>query len=799
MDHKNPAISLIVSHQTYTLRMIARVRRPRLVEETWGCLKLSNPSSPANLLWLIAKSSNGDPKTIRQLESLAQAVLALCPSISRSEDPSGDQNQLQPPPDVVLSLQHLAFKIRQRWWALADHQGNKEKELIEPFSKCMAAFARRSQLSAVKKYRVAELLFTDLMGSSNDLANILQGESSGSVTLAIKTLVSLAESADLPEEALRWLGTQGSPSDSIKSAAGAATQVIQEATLFLDAFLKDPEKSSPDVSITRTLEILRGDLGGSSSELDSLFLQVNRLRRSAAKALSMGAQSASAIPALRYQAVRVISSSVHLTARYLGSSGTADMDSQTQARHAQRVLLVTPYVKSIIDSACLCSKIPIEHEPEEHWTNMETLLHDCRSILRHYGEDSGSGQPLPPELQQSFVKLSNAYWAVHLQLKAINASSKSVTRAMRRSVELIQTRPRAEQQSGLLVMKLERLAEALETEGRIQSSQDALEQCVQALISIGTLQDAVELAKTRPLQQVWESTDVIITLGRVLKAYHRSFLKASVNSAPELAFYDSEELSVAGRGLLLEWQLALYLKVLSKNRAWDSNLNQSLRTMSDRLQVLYSMDQFPIRRRRVQILLLQLSQNHPDILPHSMRQVDADIAPSSSIGGTEDQGLQKYESHLKALWKLKSCMQDSTLDAGVVQECCSVWQPMLDSASSWKELSGHVDDIELWLAELKTTSDYLAATGEEYTCVILLHQLAKALELDDNTDPSRVIGTMCALGLLLLRLGYSGKAGLALAKADPLVSNQNVSTDAKLQWHLSYAEYLVHIGNTSKW
>jgi separase len=49
-------------------------------------------------------------------------------------------------------------------------------------------------------------------------------------------------------------------------------------------------------------------------------------------------------------------------------------------------------------------------------------------------------------------------------------------------------------------------------------------------------------------------------------------------------------------------------------------------------------------------------------------------------------------------------------------------------------------------------------------------------------------------------LGYSGKAGLAFAKADAWLkkSPDEVTTATKLEWHLAYTEYLVGIGNLDK-
>src|SRR3954468_12004083 len=45
-------------------------------------------------------------------------------------------------------------------------------------------------------------------------------------------------------------------------------------------------------------------------------------------------------------------------------------------------------------------------------------------------------------------------------------------------------------------------------------------------------------------------------LARVLKTLHRSFLQHGIKESSGYAFFDSAEIAAAGRGMLLEWQLA---------------------------------------------------------------------------------------------------------------------------------------------------------------------------------------------------------------------------------------------------
>ncbi|KAF2747521.1 hypothetical protein M011DRAFT_467584 [Sporormia fimetaria CBS 119925] len=795
LDLESAALPLVVNFQSYVLRLIARIRRPKLVEETWTSLKLANPSSPANLLFHMAKVCNKDPKIPRQLESLAHTVLSLCPSISRSEDVSERQKNLQPSPEIVFSLQHLAFKIRQRWWKLANHQINEEKELLEPFGKCMATFARRSFLSATKTYRVAELLFTDLIGTSDHLAKLQHEGSSRAAEMISRTLSSLAQSAELPEEALRWLGGSGCTIDSRESPAAAAMKVVQSAALALELFVKKSGGSTPGDVLSSASETLSGDLSGSTSELDSLFMQANVLRRTASKALSKGYQVIERVPELRETVLAAILASMRFTARFLATSTNSNPDPQDQVRLEKRTSLVSTYSQSIVESACICSKLPVMQNAKDYFSLIDELLQNCAAIMYHFQDDAGA---LKEDPQQPFVKLSNAYWAAHLQLKLAEGTGSLSLRAMQRSVDLLKGKPHAEQRAGLLTMKLEKFAETLEAGDRIEEAKKIIVKCIETNIDFGALQTAIDLAQTQPLHLLFDGDELTTSLGRVLKTYQRTFLKHGFTDKAELCLFDESSLPPAGRGLLLEYQLAMYMKVLSRNRTWDHSFNDSLRVITERLQELYTPTQYPIRRRRVQLVVLQLSSERPDILPcHIARWTDSSDE-KQACQGTEDEGLSRFHTHFKALLKAKLCVQRASPCIADVQKCYSLWNAMIDGAGSWKALCNQVNDVELWLADLQTLADYLVVKGEEYSCLPLLHLVVKVLELKNDKDPSRLVSSLCTLGSQLLRLGYTGKAGEVLSKAENLNSSPHTSTEAKLQWHLAHAEFLVQIGNTTQ-
>jgi separase len=169
------------------------------------------------------------------------------------------------------------------------------------------------------------------------------------------------------------------------------------------------------------------------------------------------------------------------------------------------------------------------------------------------------------------------------------------------------------------------------------------------------------------------------------------------------------------------------------------------------------------------------------------------------IASSEDGALKHYEAHLKALRDLKFSMQQNPPSTDIFQQCFAAWESLVNSTSSWEALAARVDNIETWLQDLQACLEFLNAKGEEYVALPLLHLIVRILELQNRSDASELIATLCALGLQFLHLGYTGRAGLSLAKAETLIESHTSSVEAKLQWHMAYAEYLVGIGNTTKW
>jgi separase len=466
-----------------------------------------------------------------------------------------------------------------------------------------------------------------------------------------------------------------------------------------------------------------------------------------------------------------------------------------------RINMAWKCTKSIVESVLTCCKRSTSSP--ELWSELDVILQDCCYILRRIAEESESGVVTDTQagdvVSLCLVKLSNAYWNTYLQLrKAAAIDPGLLVVAMRRSIEIVSEGSEAQQQAGHLAMKLERLGETLDNAQKASESRKAFGQCIGYHIYSSDPAFTEGLAQYS-LQTLLEGDGTFTALGRLLKALHRSYLAHGIKRTSELAYYDDAYLQPEVRGAVLEWQLLLYSKTLSRNRQWDVNLNHSIKTMVQQLLQSYSPERFPVRRLRASALVLQLSQDHPHILSHELlpSDISSDSARLDDLAG--DEGLSRFKEHLRALCSFKMALQQPSLPTDSLRQCFATWEFLAKSSSSWSALADRVGDVDDWIQDLKACVDCLNAKGEEYLALPVLHLLVTIFELQNNIDASDLVDSLVALALQFLRLGYTGKAGLSLAKAELLVSWQKISTEANLRWHTAYAEYVFRIGNADKW
>ncbi|OJD32025.1 cell division-associated protein bimb [Diplodia corticola] len=787
IDVASPALQLTLNHQLYVLKVICSSKRPSSIESALEFLRPSTPSSPINILLQLADRPGNKDKAARQLESVAQMLLSLCPSISSSEDTRACDAATSPSPDVAFQMQALAFDARAQWWKLSGHQGDAEKELLEPFSKCVAAFSRRSDSLPSEKYSLASAKLEALESATGVKAKDRN---------LCKVMSSLAQSAEMGEVAMRWIRNQTASSSNGRQASDAAqaASCIRIATLSLENISSSGETEEFHVNIDSALKALDGSLRGDSVDLDTLLTEVSGLRRAAGKVV------VEKKPGFQEQCFSIISACTHFLARYIGTAPTEGSDPQSLTRHAERLQIASKVVKGFIDSVTACCKILMSSE-SINWDDLDRTLEDCRFILGQleapYRDNSKQLHQFSANLGRPFVKLSGLYWLLFAYFRKKTASDETLLQSLHKSVDILLDRPEEEKSSGLLLLKLEKFAEVLEERRKYEDAEEAYVNSIRTQIGSGALREAAEKASTGSFQQAMLEGRLAAFL-KTATSLHLLLLRQSEKISDKVLHFDLEGLEPVERAILLEVQLILCCETHAKVRKSNDALNKSIRDLVRSLFGIYDASQYPLRRQRIATHVLRLGVECQEVIGQELlsEAVACNIEVESSI--SLDAGLSQYQQHYAASHQMSIALLKSPPLVDEVQEPLRSWQNMFDRVDSWAHLVTCVDAFEAWMSQLQMVSDFLGMKGMDFLRVPVLSIMSKAMELQVPSNDGKVVQALASLGAQYARLGYSGKAGTVLAKAQGLLEAGDVPAEAALQWHLAYAEYMLVLGNLDK-
>ncbi|KAH0538675.1 hypothetical protein FGG08_004750 [Glutinoglossum americanum] len=798
-DAGDAVLALVVATQMQIMKLIASTKKPANIEAALVHLSLDSPYAPANLILKLSCKATSALKSARQLEVLSQTILSLCPSISVSEDEQAANPKISVSPSSAFRLQYLAFEVRLIWWKLSGHQGNLQKEVLDPFGRCFGVFSRRSTLEQEEKYYIALTLFNNIVtrfendGLPFSFDSAPTDASKFPLFNIYKTLGFLAQEASLTEDAVRWTKeTLGLLDGTSASDARRCSCLTRLATLMLRKAGSGPLNTDDFEILVHSLEGLTGSLRGDAGELDELLTDVSALRRAAIGYLSR-INAASLDKELGETCKTLVFTCLHFFTRYLGNPPGIGSDAKAIARFEQRRKMVRKTALSTIDSVLSVLRTAVSAD-EVCWDTTDATLQDCASLASRLDTPSGPNQE---ETGTTFVKISNVYWAYYLKKRqpSTDCFEAQLLRCLRRSVETIRCRPQAEKELGFLAVKLERLGGIYQSLGRLEEAKDSLIDAIQAHIDNGTLKIAAVAAAKKPFLGVWNGDDDVAILGRAVVALVKIWSKGQGSrTGPP---FDDLRLPAEERGALLEWQLSAVARLLDTAEA--TTFCSAVQAISAAIIEIYGAD-FPIRRTRLIVLLLCLAANHPSLL---ISDFVNNLAGEAALMNFDrcfgnDKALCQYQHHLKASISVCLAFRSKQTDVCDLKAAVTVWLGIVDTCDSWSAMVEVIDGTDLFLSQLQAVIDFFDMKGFGIYRIPALKLLTKVRELQEPIDSEHLIKALSALGLQYLRLGYSGKAGLTLAKAQGYLEKVGGSSQAKLQWHLAYAEYLVGLGNTDK-
>jgi separase len=789
-------LGLVISSQLHILRLMTSSRKQKNVEAALPILDPSHLSSPTNLLLLADKESRSTEKTARQLQSLSDLLLSLCPGVSTADDALALESRLNATPEASFQLQTLALHNRILWWKLAGHKANHAKEFFAPFLRCLSTFARRNQGGARETYRIASSAFVDLKQLLSDCVDAGQGGNRSILTGISRVLGSLAQEANLVEDAIHWtLELKGLFNKKVDSDAKQSFIVARLAALTL----RRPSRSDDEDILLTLLEVLERPFKGESSEIDDLMTEVSFARRAAISVLvgstTTSKQDSTFSDGMRQMCESLVFICPRLCMRYLGKPLDVNSATKDIVRHEQRRQFIAKSGLHSIDSALLVLKTRLR-EGRLTWDLLDSKLQDCLFLLDRLDLKSGEGQ-LDATAPSYYVKISNIYYTHFLNERRNSEGPKESQqlRVLRRSVDCVRTRSQLEKKGALLSTKLERMAEICKTIDRYDELLKILIDLRDEMVKNGVLSAIAAAAAFQPLRKVWNKDDETSTLARTVQSLLKVQLKyldpGQHTPLVDDSWTDDE------KGVLLEHQARL-LSNQSCNTAAAWNLQA--KTFQALLSV-YTKSQYPLRRLRVLIQLQSHDLEFPEEVSNIMQEeLRAESIEACVVDGTKDETLRNYLLHFQTLAVSTIELTKGLPEVDVLKRSLVIWSDMRNNCGDLDTLECQIEDIPNVLDHLQSIADYLQVKGSEALRLAVLRLIADFMELQGiHSSPDDLILGFTNLGSQWLQLGYSGKAGLALDRAENYSRQNSVSSTTMMQLRLSYSKYLLAIGNFEKW
>lgn len=791
-----PKLGLVISSQLNILRLMASTRKQKNINAALPILDPSHPSSPTNLLLQAAKGSKSVDKITRQLQSLSDLLLALCPSVSSADDALALEARLSATPETSFQLQILALHNRILWWKLAGHKANHAKEFYDPFLRCLSTFARRNQTGANDTYRIASAAFVDLKQLLSDCVDVDQKGNRIALTGISRVFSSLAQEASLVEDAIHWtLELKGLFDEKTDSDAKMSFIVARLAALTL----KRPSRNNDEDILLTLLEVLERPFKGDSADIDDLMAEVSSARRAAISVLagsSSGKQSSGLSDGMRQMCESLVFLCPRLCMRYLGKPLSLDSATKDIVRYEQRRQFIAKSGLHSIDSALFLLKILLS-EGRLTWDLLDSKLQDCLLLLDRLDIKSGDDQNDGTTSPSYYVRISNIYYTHFLNERRNSGGVKDnqQLRILRRSVDCVRTRSQVEKKGALLLTKLERMAEICKSMGRHDELFKFLVETRDEMVKNGILSAVAAAAASKPLRKVWYDDEDASMLTRTLQTLLKVQLKyvdASLHTPLVDDSWTDDE-----KGVLLELQVHLLSNYSCRSTASSNLLSKTFETLLS----LYSKSQYPLRRLRVLIRLQAIDLKLTEEMLKAVREeLQADEIAACLVDGTKDEGLRNYVLHFQTLAISTKELVNGLPQVDVLKRSLGIWSDIKNTCSDPVTLEGRIEDILDLLDHLQSIADYLQVKGAEALRLAVLRLMTDFLEARGAlSDPDNLTSSFTSLGAQWLQLGYSGKAGLALDRAESYSHRNGISLSTMIQLHLSYSEYLLAIGNFEKW
>ena len=797
--------SLVIAVQLHILRILGQRKRSTSIESAFEHLENSKPCSPQNLIVssIIQDSQQSKDKAAGQLDSLAKAIFSLCPSALAGEDDTA-HGPRSISPDFAFRFQVIALQILWKSWSLSNHTADLQKQLLDPFSKFLEAFLRRSKVTIKSKYQLAKQAIQWLYSLEAQVKPFLNQAWTSSCIAYFKELSGLAREQHDFTDAVRWMTKSQTLIEhgELSQSKGCSLTCQIGVTIAQAGFDEYPWTEVQSI-VQKALEQLKGELQGTSKELDELLISLASLRKSLLPTLVELGKREQPDDDLSREHQKTLfefmTQNLSFLARYLGTAPEPSTTSGSGERYGQRLALVFKVFDQTVDGVVLLTRLPLTRQPA-YWKSLDRALQDAARLalkVQQLGIQKDVRQSTKSPKHSILVRISNSYWSYYLNQKERGSLLPELQSTLSKSIDVLQNSPVAEQEEGFLVVKLERLGNLFESCGEWKKASKVFQQALRILYECGAFGLAAEKARSVPLSQLFTNEPRLEVLCRVLKACSRLFTQSEVAVQELLMNPFTDSWKAPERGLFLEIHFAALACSLNASAA-QPFIKSSMLKLAESIMFLYAPDVCPLRRLRTKVRILNthlldcsiFDQHFINSLSNEEMHVDL----------FSDTGLGRYRKHWKAQADSSFAILNPCSRLGLLRSALDTWSEFVRFPAEQRltALQGMVDDVPDWILHLESIADCLQAQGFDNERVSVLTLISSIQQSGTPFTPTACVSVLSSLGLQLIRLGYSGKAGVALQKIRRYLAVETLPDHVLFQWHLTYGEYLLAIGHVVK-
>lgn len=782
-----PAMSLIVTTQIQVLRILSAMKRPSYITEAVPVLRTSHHSSVINFLLSMAKQPGADTsKLARQMETVSHTLLSLSPSVSSSQDEFATSSTLSVSPQTGFEIQGLGLESRLLWWKLAGHQGDLDKDIVAPLSRCLAACTRRAK-GCPSVYRLCVTTINRVYELIPSSPSPTSTSAKSAQSTIYQLLATLARETGELADAVQWAGKLR---DSVHSETESAAKSCSIAAQLLAFQLKlDPAKYlQEDTLLKEVASGVQGSLRGDTTELDELLGNVNALRRASISILlgHVHDSKGKAIhppPSTKERLEAFVVQCPRFCLRWLGKPPTPTSSTKDYLRYDQRRQLLLHSIHHTLDSAFVLAKTLLG-ERRLGWDVLETMLADSLMLLEYMGE-----LPLPEGSTSYHVKISHFYYMKYDFLRQERpgepADSCSALKALRRSIDCVKSRPAKEREKAQLILKFERMAELCKSLGRSDEALGALQGIRDCLVDDGNLGVVAAALETQHPKVAWSLNNDVDVLCRTLASI------AQLEAVPTswTAGFPEDQQAAA-----LEHRLHFVLlasKDMSKVTLSDPTVDALLR--------IYIPTKYPVRRLRSLLQLFTAAVGDHGLLP-TIRSIVADaVQLSEEDDFGEDAPLARCLPHLKALFGSVTGLVDGFPDTQTLGQTLSVWRGMVDSHPTREGLEGCIGGVADLLAHLDSVAEFLRLQGRQSQADTVVRLAADISRVVEGPRPEQFVHSQTALAFHLVDAGSAEQATAIFDAAESFLrKSEDVPGHLSAELQLAYADFLITSGNAAK-